>query len=178
MFEFKINMDDDDYILFNKYDFLNSAVGKKSLMFFRLIIPFFCTMIIFMFIIANSDFLLILIEAIPMTIISILWIGYSKKLILKSMGKSIKKIKKEGKLLYLNETILRFDDEYIHETSPNTESKIKYSLVEKIVVTEKAIYIYSNYIQAYILPLNAFSEEKEKQNFLDFINSKVDKLKI
>lgn len=177
MFEFKINLDDDDYLLFNQYHLLNSPSGKKSLMSFRFIIPFFCFMIIIIFCIAGSDFELILIEAIVLTILSILLIGFSKKKLLKSMNKRIIKMKKEGRLPYCNESILKFDDEKIHEITPNTENITKYLLIEKIAVTEKAIYIYFSTVQAYILPVTAFSDEKEKLKFLEFINMKVDILR-
>ncbi len=112
-----------------------------------------------------------------MTIFSILWIGYNKKMILKSMKNRMIQLKKEGRLPYSNEAILKFDDEKIHEITPNTENVTKYSLVEKIVVTDNAIYIYFSSIQAYILPVTAFSEEMEKLKFLEFINMKVDMLR-
>ena len=177
MFEFKINLDDEDYLLFNQYHLLNSPSGKKSLMSFRFIIPFFCFMIIVIFCIAGADFELILIEAIVLTVLSILWIGFSKKKLLKSMNKRIIKMKKEGRLPYSNEAVLKFDDEKIHEITPNTENITKYLLIEKIAVTEKAIYIYFSTIQAYILPVTAFSAEREKLKFLEFINMKIDILK-
>lgn len=63
---------------------------------------------------------------------------------------------------------MKFDDESIHEISLNTESKTKYLLVEKIAVTEKAIYIYFSSVQAYIIPVTAFLEDAEKQKFLEF----------
>lgn len=40
--------------------------------------------------IVNPDFQLLLIEAILMTILSIMWFCYSKKIILKSMKKTLK----------------------------------------------------------------------------------------
>lgn len=177
MFEFKITLDDADYLLFNQYHFLNSPIGKKSLLFFRFIIPFICFMFIVVLLILNSDFQLILIEAILMTFVSIFWIGNSKESILKSMKKRIMKIKKEGRLPYSSESLLKFDNESIHETTPNTENRTKYSLIEKIAVTEKAIYIYYSSVQAYILPVNTFSEEMEKLKFLEFINSKANILR-
>lgn len=177
MFEFKITLGDDDYLLFNQYHLLNSSLGKKSLLTFRFIIPFVCFMFVVIFCIAGSDFQLIIIEAVLMTILSILWVGYSKKIILKSMKKRIKKMKKEGRLPYSNEAILKFDDESIHEITQNTESTTKYLLIEKIAVTEKAIYIYFSSVQAYILPITAFSKEIEKVKFLEFINMKIDTLR-
>jgi len=177
LLEFKITLDDDDYLLFNQYHLLNSPIGKKSLILFRFIIPFISFMFVIIFLIAGSDFLLILIEAIMLTILSIFWIGYSKRILLKSMKKRMIKIKKEGRLPYSNEAILRFDNESIYEITPKTEGKTNYSLVEKIAVTEKAIYIYFSAIQAYILPVTAFSDEMEKLKFIEFINLKVDSLR-
>lgn len=174
MFEFKITLDDNDYLLFNQFHLFNSRSGKIFLLYYRFIIPFICFMIIVIFCIAGSDFELILIEAILMAIISIWWIRYSKKKILKSMNNRIKKMKKEGRLPYSNEAILKFDEEKIHEITPNTENITKYSLIEKIAVTEKSIYIYFSAVQAYILPVTAFSEEMEKLKFLEFINTKVE----
>lgn len=172
MFEFKITLDDDDYFLINQYHLLNSPAGKKTLMYFRSIIPVICLMVVVVFGIAGSDSLLILIEAILLTILSIFWVIYSKKILLNSMKKSIKRLKKEGKLPYSNEAILKFDDESIYEITPNTENKTRYSMIEKIAVTEKAIYIYFSSVQAYILPVTSFSGEMEKIKFLEFINMK------
>ena len=42
MFEFKINLSYDDYILFNNYSFLNSPSGKRLLMINKMMIPIFC----------------------------------------------------------------------------------------------------------------------------------------
>ncbi len=174
MFEFNITLDDNDYLLFNQYHIFNSRSGKKSLIFSRFIVPYICLMVIIIFGIAGSDFELILIEAILMTIISIWWIVFYKKNIIKSINKRIMKMKKVGKLPYSKESIIKFDDEKIHEITPNTESITKYTLIEKIAVTENAIYIYFSSVQAYILPVSAFSEEMEKLKFLEFINTKAE----
>ena len=173
MFEFKVSLDDVDYLRFNQYHLLNSPIGKKYLMSFRFIVPLICYVVFVIFFIKDSDFQILL---IIMTVISILWVSFSKIIILKFMTIGIKKMKKEGRLPYSNEAILKFDDEYIHETTPNTENKTKYSLIEKIAVTEKAIYIYFSSVQAYILPVNAFSEEMERLKFLEFINLKAGNL--
>ncbi|NCC87003.1 MAG: YcxB family protein [Clostridia bacterium] len=177
MFEFKITLNDDDYILFNQYHLLNSPSGKKSFMFFKILFPLICFMYLLILFGATSDFELSLILTIPMIISSILWIVYSKKNFLKPIKKRIKKMKKEGNLPYNKESILTFDDEFMHEITPSTETKTNYSLIEKIAVTEKAIYIYLNSISAYIIPTTTFSEETEKLKFLEFINSKTNILK-
>ena len=178
MFEYKITLDDNDYLIFNQYHLLNSNSGKKYLKTTRFFVPFIFFMFVVIFCIAGADFELILIEAILMTILSVLWIGFSEKLILKSMNKRILKMKRESRLPYSNEAILKFDEEKIHEITPNTENKTYYSMVEKIIATERAIYIYFSSVQAYILPVTVFSEEMEKREFLKFINGKVDFFKV
>lgn len=79
MFEFNILLDDNDYLLFNQYHLLNSPSGKKSLMSFRLIIPFLCFMVLVIFYIAGFDFELILIEAIMMTVFLFCGLGIAKR---------------------------------------------------------------------------------------------------
>lgn len=86
-------------------------------------------------------------------------------------------MKREGRLPYSNQAIFKFDNEKMQEITPNSESVIKYSLVEKIAVTENAIYIYISSVQAYILPVTAFTDEMEKVKFLEFIKMKSDIIK-
>lgn len=172
MYEFNIALGEDDYLLFNKYHFLNSAIGKKNLMTFKIIIPLICYTFVFLSNIFNSDIQLVLIETIVMTILTILWIGNSKKILLNSMRKNIRKMKKVGKLPYNKDLILKFTDDIILEITPNSEYKTKYSVIEKIAVAEDAIYIYFSSVQAFIIPISVFSDENEKKKFLDFIMSK------
>ena len=91
------------------------------------------------------------------------------------MRRGINKMKKEGRLPYDKESILKFDDENYYDITPNTENKTNYSMIEKIAVTEKAIYIYVSSMQASIIPVATFSDEIEKQKFLEFISLKAKK---
>lgn len=177
MFEFKFTLGDEDYVLFNQYHLLNSPLGKKSLMNCRLSFPAVALALILIFWIVGLDSSLILTEAIVMIISSILWVVFSKKILLKTMSRKIVKMKKGSRLPYSSEGTLTFDGESIHEVTLNTDNRTNYRLIEKIAVTEKAIYIYFSSVQAYILPLTAFSSDLEKQQFLEFITSKVNTLK-
>lgn len=178
MYEFKINLDEEDYYIFSEYYLFHSVSGKKALLSYRLSCLFYFFTLVVIYCIADSDLNIIFFLAISLTIYSIFLIGNSKKKFLKSMVKRIETMKEEGRLPYNNEAVLKFDDESIYEIAPDTESKVKYSLVEKIDVTENAIYIYFSSIQAYIVPITVFSEEMEKVKFLEFIYSKVDILRL
>lgn len=171
MYEFHITLEDDDYLLFNQYHILNNPMSKKTLLYIRFIFPFIC-LILYFFYQPEVDYPMLLIAI--MVIVSIFWISYSKKMILNTMKQHIKKMKKHGRLPYSKEAILRFNDESILEITSDTETKTNYSLIENIAITETAIYIYVSTVQAFILPLTAFSDEGEKQRFMDFIHMKAD----
>lgn len=174
MFEFNITLNDNDYLLFNQYHIFNSTANKKSLRSIKLMLPLIC-LLFFLKFYSKTDYPLVMMTI--MVVFSLFWITYSKKIVLKAMKQSIKKVKKQGRLPYSKVALLRFDDDCIHEITPDNETKTKYSLVEKIAISETAIYIYFSSVQAYIVPMTAFSDEIEKQNLLDFINLKVDTYK-
>lgn len=173
MYKLNYKLDDNDYITFNKYHFETSSTGKKALFMFRLIIPFICLMFLIIFFVAESDSSLIITEAIFMAVLSILWVIFAKKMYLISFKRFINKLRKQGKLPYSCEGTLIFDEEFINDVNPITETKTRYSNIEKLGITETAIYIYFSAVQAYIVPKTCFGSEKEKQDFLNFITSRV-----
>lgn len=172
MYKYNITLNDDDYLQFNQYSLLNSRSGKRVLMRYRLLAPLLYFSII-VITLTDADFYTILSETITMAILSIIWIVVCKRVLLLSSKMSIKRKRKEGELPYNREAKLIFDDEYIYDITPDSETRRKYSSIEKVCEAEKAIYIYINSSRGYILPLTAFSEEAEKQKFLQFLNLKV-----
>ena len=173
MYKINYKLNDDDDIAFYEYHLKTSSTGKKTLLRYRLQIPFFCLLILLIFCIAKLDSVVIISEAVFMLVVSIIWIVFADKIFFRSFKKNINKIRKEGKVPYSNEGTLVFDEEFFKDINPKTETKTLYSGVEKIVVTEKAIYIYIGAAQAHIIPITCFGSEEEKQNFLNFITSKV-----
>ena len=50
--------------------------------------------------------------------------------------------------------------------------KKDYSVIEKIIITEKTVYLYTSAINAYIINSDFFKDENEKSDFRDYIISK------
>jgi len=130
-------------------------------------------MLFIIFLGAGANSFVIISEAILLSIISILWIIFAKKIYLSSIKSNIKKLRKHGKLPFSNEGTLVFDEEFINDISSLTEVKTRYSSVEKIGITETAIYIYISAMQAYIVPQTCFKSEEEMKNLLNFLASKI-----
>ena len=88
------------------------------------------------------------------------------------MKKYIELMKKDGKLPYGKETLIRFEEDFFIDTDEINEVKIKYSSIEKIAICAQAIYIYISVQQASIIPLSVFETEEQKAAFLAFIHNK------
>lgn len=175
MFEFKVTLNDEDWIAFNKYVALNNPLTKKRLNKTKRTGPMlFYSFTIAMFIL-NHNFSLFLIGIALMTILSILWIIKSEKIYVKAVENNIKNFVKEGEVPYNHEeAIIKFDDEAVSEISESIDSKIKYSIMQKNAITEDAVYVFINTGLVYILPTRIFSDNEQKEKFIEFINSKVD----
>lgn len=172
MFEFKVVLDEREYLLFNEYHFLNSRNGKNLLMFYRLLVPVVSLITVVTLYVLDPKLQAALFTGFVMTIFSILGVVFAKRMLLMIMKNAVLKLKKDGKLPYNKQSTLRFNDEFIHEIMPDSEFKTKYAMIEKVAVTESAIYVYFGSIQAFVIPMSTFSNETEKRDFLEFINLK------
>ena len=173
MYKFTFVLTDEDYFEFNKHQVLTSPSGKKNLAAYRLLLPLVMFIILLGFVVAKADTTLIVIELIWIVIMSILWLIFSKTLYMRALKKRIGALAKEGRLPYDKETTLTFDDEIMTEVTPEKETKTKYSMIERITTTDKAIYIHLGSVQAYIIPLKVFSDAAEIDRFIQFIKTKM-----
>ena len=68
---------------------------------------------------------------------------------------------------------MEFYDESFIEITPDNKSEQKYSAVERVsVIADKVIYIHTNNVMSYILPLCCFESKEQYKDFLDFITTK------
>jgi hypothetical protein len=173
MFEYNIILTEQDYITFNQYHMSHSANGKKAILMFRLLMPIISLCALLIFWIAEADPTLILVEAIVLGLLSVYFFFYSKKILMKSVIKTVAKLRKEGKLPFNQESTITFDETHILEKTDLNESKISYQMIEKIADMKDAIYIYFSAMQAYIIPNSVFESDEHKKEFLDFMHTKV-----
>jgi len=78
----------------------------------------------------------------------------------KQIKKNIGRIKKSGKLPYQSDITIFFEDDFFIETTEIGEGRVKYSAIERVIKAEKAIYIYTNAVQAMLLPFTVFLTNK------------------
>ncbi|MBU1142561.1 MAG: YcxB family protein [Firmicutes bacterium] len=175
MFQIKNSITKDDYLVFNQYHLLHSEQGKRAINMFRILTPVVSLLAIVIFWIAEVSQTLLIAEIIALSIVSIVMAFYSKKILLKSIKKNIRKLEKDGKLPFNKETTITFNDDSLHEKTIHTETSIQYAAIEKIIQGDQAIYVYFSALQAFIFPYRSFESDEQKNEFITFLNAKCGK---
>lgn len=173
MYQFHVIIEESDYLYFNQYHLLKSPMGKRHLLYYRLMMPILCLFIVGIFYLAGADPLLIVFEGIAMGILAFIWVFFSKRIILKSLARKTAMMKKQGKLLYDREATMIFDKEFVQEITETMEMKVNYSKIHNLIVEEHGIYLYYGGMQAFILPFSTFSDAAQQEAFLSFLRSKI-----
>jgi len=173
MREYKYTVSQMDYLKFNQYHALNSDIGRKNARKAKYLVPLVFAMCVLLLIVAGMERELIFIEAVLFAVLSALWLIFYKKFILWSLERNIRKISERGKLPYSPEGTLVFDDECVCDKGVETESKIKYSSIEKVCATDDGIYIYFGAMQAIVIPNHIFASETDRRELLEFLREKI-----
>lgn len=171
-YKIRYSLDDNDYYEYNKIHMLTSKAGKKALMNYKLSVPLVSLILIGFVAILRFDINLIIIELTAMAIMDAIWIILSDKVYFRRLKKSFAKMKKDGNLPYDKSGELIFDSNGITDISETSVLKTVHSSIEKIIITEKTIYLYTSAVNAYIINSDFFKDQNEKSDFLNYITSK------
>ena len=170
---------EEDYISFNILHQERSKHMKRMILIVRCFFSFvflYTLMLIF----TTKKEIGIDSKIIPFCLLffSLYFIIFTPRYFKYSLKKQTRKLIKEGKNdSILGKKKLEIDNEYIIESDESTETKHKWSVIEKIVETDKYIFIYASAISAYIIPKRIFNSLNEKEAFLQKI-SELSNLKI
>ena len=177
MYKFNTNMDNNDYLDFNIYHFIYDKAGRRTgnFTFFRLFPPLFWFLCTFLAIRVTQDFSTIIFLVVFCVAFTIFWLVIAKRRYIAHLRKNIKKMEKNGKLPYAKNVTMIFEQDTITQITEFENSTMKYSMMERIVETEKAIFIYVGANQAIIVPLSVFDDDNIKEQFIRFIEGKIQK---
>ena len=172
-FQFNVNLSKQDYIDFNIFWQTKSPYGRKQFIGFRIIIAIIVLMIVGLQIFNNTLSTYSIIDFIPVfALLLVVEIFLSKFLSWFYKG-HIKMLSKKGKLGYSAESVVEFYDDRFTETTVDNKTEHKYTAIERIsVVGEKVVYIHTNSMMAFILPISCFENLQQYNEFLGFIKGK------
>ena len=171
MFEFDYTITEKDYWNFNRYHTLHSPAGKKTLLVLSFIIPVLLLIQIVVDVLKGYAEYIIGV-AVIYAVFSGIWALLLRPMMLIGVRLNMVLQKKNGKLPYDSQIILRFDENFIYEKAPLTETKMSYAKLERIAVGKKGVYLYHTVMSAFLIPNSVFTNAAQKHDFLQFIHHK------
>lgn len=173
-YTFNYKLSDPEYIQFNVDHLLSVPANAKRMMISRLFLPIIFFAIGIAFWIKNNDHYYIIVYLILSVLLFFIYNIISKWEIRRKIAKMIKK----GKVQKNEDTILEFDGEYIYEKTETAEMKIKYDALWGVHICENGIYVYNTPVNAFVLPDRLFAGGYMRNEFTEFIKSKIDIKKV
>lgn len=173
LFKFDINLSEQDYIEFNKFQMTKSYYGKKQIKTFRMFI-------ITIYLISSVLLLLDggfnsenLFSLIPLLILFVIFYFGIIPFFTLGIKSSLKLFKKSGKLAYSPKSVVEFYEDSFCETTEINKTEQKYSSIERVsVLSGKMIYIHINHMMAYLIPISCFDSAEHYGEFMGFLKTK------
>lgn len=163
----------EDYIDFNMHHGLRSKTVKKSIFLQQYIIPIVYLIVPFFLEDFKSPKFKYCMGVF--IVIAIMWIVFYKKYLNSYMKKRIIKMMDEGDTLKnCGNKVMIISEEGIEDIGEHDQSKLKWDGVYKIEESDKHIFIYTNSMSAYVIPIRALDN---KERFLDVLNSRGENIK-
>jgi len=164
----KYNVTEEDYINFNIEHFYRSK-KMKSTRDFTKFAPII-TVFLFMFVLTGYTFSWYILAVT--SVFAVMWIAIQHEMWKMSFIKRSRTHIENRGASFLGEQEMNLTEEYIEVTNSKTFTKTPYSAIEKACYGHNTIYLYISVIEAFLIPISAFSNEEEKKNFFDVLTEK------
>ncbi len=180
LFNFTVELTDNDYIQFNRNHLSKSAVNKKVAKYSNIFFIVLSIRLAVLVMIREN-----LIQTPSVAIIYLVLcsaFSFVVLLLLKPFRRFLEKFQLKLQLKHekplLLKTAMQFYEDFIFVVDEKTEEKVKYSALTKLDGDENAIYLYIGGNKAYVIPLRYFVNQEHINTFCAFINSKIQKTSI
>ena len=181
MFEFKFTMTDEDFIRYNSY-FYQKDIKKskpKNILFSALCFVFAISVIASTII--GTSIPLILRYFMFAAGAFIVGVGISPfkavKTLKKQTAERYNACRQKGRLLSDEEMQCTFDEDKIESIREDSHSIWKYTTVCNVEIDEGALYVMLDPSIAFIIPARAFESDEQREEFVKFIESKIEENK-
>ncbi|MDQ7096501.1 YcxB family protein [Desulfosporosinus sp. PR] len=166
----EFNISNQDYLEFNLFHLDNSVQLRKSLLISRF---FLATMVI------GVAFLAMRGQARPVgyiyfTVLLVLVMTFFKRGFKAVVRKKMEKMIEDGKTIgFVGNCELTLTEEGITANTENNSLKTTWGGVERIAENRDYMFIYVGAAAAYIIPVRAFSDSRQKEEFKSIIDTKL-----
>ncbi len=174
MLEFRYRVTEEDYLRFNREFMLHSKGGKTILWTYRLT-AIICSACFVLLAALVGDLRKAAALAAGLALFcAAMWLN-AKKLLLRTCDRSVRRLKRDGKLPYSETGTLTFSQDDIREENAQSTAAYHYDAIERTALSRGAVYVFFSAMQAFILPESAFSGDEERQALLGLLKEKTRK---
>ncbi|MBS4025892.1 MAG: YcxB family protein [Clostridia bacterium] len=165
--EIKYEVIKEDVLDFNMYVLSKSSTAKRSLFLQRFAGPVIFMIFALLLNVLRDESVFIY---VPFVIASLIWVLLYPRYFTRHVEKHVSKMLNEGEnKAMVGKHILSVNPDEIIETTDVGETKIRWNAIQKIVVTERQVYIFFGEMMAFIIPLRSFDEDIKLQDFVGTI---------
>lgn len=173
VFNLPYRLGEEDYLKFNDHFLQYTPLGKKTLSTYRLILPIVAAIFYLFILYFSRDPIVLIAEAVVLSILSLIWFLCARKILLKSIQKRVKRSKAGDPVLFspAGEIVFDFENRSLTDIDEKTETKIRFESISVCYRTEDAFYFYFQPARAVILPYRCFSDRAEMDEFFHLVST-------
>lgn len=150
-----------------------SPYRDKKLDIFRIALSVLLAFLSLIMLIGDNFSLFAFIDVMPYVLLIVAMNVFWKKILLWSIKHQISGLKKKGRLPYSEASVMEFFDDRFTESTHSSKAENLYDTVERVCIWKnKYIYIHVNTIGAYIIPMSAFKDTDQSNDFITFIEER------
>jgi len=165
----------EDLLHLNLYHFQQSPSFRKKRLLFQYSVPAILIVGILILVLIPSVNVSILI-VLPIGFVCVFWIVYMPRVLRRNVTKQVEKMYVEGQV---SDTIYRhklsLTPEAIVDKTEYGKIQTPWSDVQRLITTDRYVFIYISDALAHIIPRNTFSSEEKYQEFLDTIKRRCER---
>jgi hypothetical protein len=178
MFERKmtVQISEEDYLHFNSYHMKNRPAGKKAFLTNLLLAPVISLFAMIIILMVSRDPILIVAEAVFLTLFSALFMIFTKKRVLRRVRKTYRKTIKKDPEAFPPVEMTFFEDRF-SAVEPKETGTVRYGLIKHVGSDEYGVYLYKNDLIGYALPARCFASPEDQAQFAEFIRKKAEEQK-
>ena len=159
---------EEDYIQFNVCHYENSGSVKRQ----RTLMAMLGVLALPVWEYLNTGGVSMITSVVSMTFWA-MWLIFGRKLYRKAMAfLAGMQVKKGAGREFIGERTLELLEDKIRMVWPQKTVDTSYETIEKITSDGKRLYVYTGSMSALIIPLSAFADEGEKQEFFRLLKEK------
>lgn len=173
LFQLNINLNEDDYLDFNKFHSFESTHGKKLIKKTRISFIFAMVFLATLVVLILGWTTFSVTYATLLLLFTLLYMMFFKKVLTRNINVQIKRLKKIGKLPFDPVSTLEFHEDRMVEITASRRTEQGYNVFERIcVVKDRYVLLYHSSVAAYILPVAQINAQINQEDFIEFLSKK------